>query len=316
MTLSVIIATRTRAAGIERLLALAAAWRRPAGSAEIVVVDNGSTDGTPDVLRAARAASPLPVVLCREETPGLSNARNAGIRAAGGQVLLFTDDDVIPESDWLVAVEDVARRMPHLAFGGRVTPEWQAAPPRWLRTSGPCRIVGGAVVSYDHGDRERECDETMYVPAGACMFFRREAFERHGGFRADLGRVAGEVLSADDSEMFFRLRAAGERILYAPSVRVRHPVDPARMTKAYHRRWYAALGRSNARMDGPTPGARHILGFPGFAIREVLRETSCLLGACVMGPPGARFFRELRLRAALERAREHRRIARARREAS
>lgn len=307
--LSLIICTRNRRGDLGRLLEAAASWEDPGVPWELIVVDNGSTDGTPGAAEAAAKRLGLPLRLVREEAPGHSRARNAGIEAARGGVLVFTDDDAEPQPGWLAAIAEVTRRREHVAFGGRVIPRWVEPPPAWLATEGPYRIVGGAVLSYDHGDRERECDETMYVPVGACMFFRREIVERLGGFRVDLGRQGPELLSADDSEYFFRIREAGQPILYAPSVVVHHPVEPARVTRAYHRRWYRDLGRSYARWRGPSPAGRHLLGFPGFAVRQVAVDAARYAGALFLGGQ-ARFFRELRLRAAVAKAMELRRLSR------
>jgi glycosyltransferase involved in cell wall biosynthesis len=274
-----------------------------------VIVDNGSTDGTTEAATEAGAALRLPLRVVREERPGHTRARNAGLRAVRGDLIAFTDDDVEPEPGWLAAMVEVAARREHLAFGGRVLPRWTAPPPAWICTEGPYRITGGAVLAYDHGDRERECDEAMFVPVGACMFFRREMFDRFGEFREDLGRQGPELLSADDTEIFFRARESGEAVLYCPSVVVHHPVDPERVTRAYHRRWYWDLGRSYARWKGFREG-RTLLGYPGSTLRQVSRDLRAYLGALALGPAEARWFHELRLRAALGQAAEARRLRR------
>jgi glycosyltransferase involved in cell wall biosynthesis len=311
--LSLIICSRNRSSDLRRLLALAPGWDRPGSDWEIIVVDNGSSDGTGEMVAEVAARLDLPARVVREDRPGHSRARNAGIAAATGDLLAFTDDDVEPDPQWLAAMVEVARRRADLAFGGRVLPRWSGPPPAWLVTEGPYRITGGAVLAYDYGDEERECDATMFVPVGACMFFRKEVFERLGGFREDLGRQGAELISADDSEFFFRVRAAGHAVVYAPSVVLHHPVDVARATRAYHRRWYWDLGRSFARWKGVPASSRILFGFQGAALRQVAGDAARYLGALVTGPREARLFRELRLRAALGQAIESRRLLRKRR---
>jgi glycosyltransferase involved in cell wall biosynthesis len=309
--LSLIICTRNRKSDLRRLLTLAPTWDPPGSDWEILVVDNGSSDGTAEMVAEVAARLHLPARVVREERPGHSRARNAGIAAAAGDLLAFTDDDVEPDPAWLAAMVEVARRREEMAFGGRVIPRWSGPPPAWLVTEGPYRITGGAVLAYDYGDQERECDASMFVPVGACMFFRQEVFERLGGFREDLGRQGTELISADDSEFFFRVRGAGLRVVYAPSVVLHHPVDVSRATRAYHRRWYWDLGRSFARWRGVPESSRIFLGFPGAALRQVALDAARYLGALVTGPREARLFRELRLRAALGQALEARRLRRA-----
>lgn len=95
MRLSVVIATRDRAAALERALDSLAA-QTAAGEFEVVVVDNGSADRTPEVARAASAR--LPLMALSEPAPNRGAARNRGIAAARGELVLFVDDDV-----WLPA---------------------------------------------------------------------------------------------------------------------------------------------------------------------------------------------------------------------
>ena len=71
---------------------------------EIVLVDNGSTDDTPDQLRAFAAAAAARVVVHREPRRGASVARNTGVRAATGDIVAFTDADCCPRADWLAAL--------------------------------------------------------------------------------------------------------------------------------------------------------------------------------------------------------------------
>ena len=308
--LSVVICTRNRVRDLRRLLERAGSWWDPGVEWELLVVDNGSTDGTGEMVLSLAGEQGLPARVVREEAMGHSRARNAGIAGARGDVIVFTDDDVEPDPGWIAAVAEVAGRREHRAFGGRVRVRWAEPPPPWLTVAGPYRITGGAVLEYDYGDEERECDDTMFVPVGACMCFRRELFEELGGFREDLGRQGPDLISADDSEMFFRVRGAGYPILYAPSIVVHHPVDPRRATRAYHRRWYWDLGRSYARWKDTGASGRRVLGFPAWTLRSAAIEAGRYLGALLAGPSSARFFRELRLRAALGRVVEGRRLLR------
>ena len=99
----------------------------------------------------------------------------------------------------------------------------------------------------DLGDVSMEC--TLKTPPyGANMAFRREVFERYGGFRTDLGPRGGRVsLLSEDTELCRRVIAAGERVIYFPSLAVEHPVEKARATKRYFRKWYFNYGRSSIR---------------------------------------------------------------------
>jgi glycosyltransferase involved in cell wall biosynthesis len=99
---SVIICTRNRAHDLAGALETIGRLASPAGCAvEVIVVDNASTDHTPQVVEQARRHVPFPLHLLREEQRGLGAARNCGLRAASGEVIAFTDDDCMVSADWL-----------------------------------------------------------------------------------------------------------------------------------------------------------------------------------------------------------------------
>src|SRR5438045_3303997 len=103
-TLSVVVATHNRVDELERMLAgLLAQERRPD---EVIVVDDGSTDSTAAALERHERASRLPLrVIRRPVAAGPATAREDGWRAAGGDLIVFTDDDCVPAPGWLVAAE-------------------------------------------------------------------------------------------------------------------------------------------------------------------------------------------------------------------
>src|SRR5262245_58021394 len=100
--ITVLICTRNRAAQLGHALSSAARMDAPPGVRwELVVVDNGSTDETEQV--ALGYSDRLPVRLVREETPGLSHARNRGVSEARGRYICWTDDDIVLDRNWLAA---------------------------------------------------------------------------------------------------------------------------------------------------------------------------------------------------------------------
>ena len=100
LDVTVIICTRNRALQLASVLDSACKLIVPPGLTwEFVVVDNGSADGTADVV--TRYVDRLPIRCVREETPGLSNARNRGVEAANGEYICWTDDDVVIDPEWL-----------------------------------------------------------------------------------------------------------------------------------------------------------------------------------------------------------------------
>ncbi len=103
--ISLIICTRNRADGLRSCLEYVKKLEFPLAS-EIVIVDNGSTDHTQEVLRHFRnEMNNVPVHIVEQSAPGLSNARNAGVARANGEIIAFTDDDCYPSPDFLTQIQ-------------------------------------------------------------------------------------------------------------------------------------------------------------------------------------------------------------------
>src|SRR6266545_3828623 len=132
--ISLIIPTYNRAALLERALESAVNLDYPPTRYEIVIVDNGSTDATPAVVQNVRDNSAEHNVgYVREERLGLHNARHAGVWAAKGDILIFTDDDATFAPGWLRAYAAAFDTHPEMvAAGGPVRASWEAPPPKWL----------------------------------------------------------------------------------------------------------------------------------------------------------------------------------------
>lgn len=127
---SVIIATRNRAALLAATLSHLARQEVGTTTWEVVVVDNGSVDDTAGVLRSASEA--LPLITLNEPAPGKNKAMNRALAAARGALLLFSDDDVLAEPDWIAEMAAAAGRWPgDDVFGGEVRLAFPDDTPAW-----------------------------------------------------------------------------------------------------------------------------------------------------------------------------------------
>ena len=121
LPVSIIVCTRNRAESLGRTLAaLARLDVSSLPAVELVIVDNGSTDGTAELVRAAAGSFPYPMRLVSCPEKGLSRARNAGVAAARHALILFSDDDCLPEPDWAVRLAEAYGGDPLQVIGGRV----------------------------------------------------------------------------------------------------------------------------------------------------------------------------------------------------
>lgn len=307
--ITVIMITRNRRETLRGALesVLRQAEREPRGW-EIVVVDNGSSDGTAELVKTLCTTSPVPMRAVVEPELGASSARNRGFREAKGELMAFLDDDIRLGDGWISSLRRMAERFPDAAaFGGRVLAEWSQPPPRWLPMSGPYRVQSGAYVAHDFGDEAFGYRRGGIMPLTANCAIRRSAWRKYGGFRTDLDRRGKELLSGGDTEFFRRLVLAGERVIYMPEVIVYHPAFPDRLSKAFMRRWYFHLGRSLVRMDGVPKGSVLWAGAPRYMFRELLEALAqCCVSALTVRMHRL-FFYELRVCSILGRIREARR---------
>lgn len=207
MALSLVICTRNRADSLVRCFDALERAAVPC-DCEVVVVDNGSTDRTAEVVAAFQGAAGYPVVAVGEAWPGLSRARNRGVAAASGGIVAFTDDDCAVAPDYFAAML--------AAFGdpgiGYVTGRVELASPDLGHTA-----VNERTAPYElpaHG----------YVRTGrvlgANMAFRREVLAAIGGFDEVLG--SGTPFPVEDCDAAARASAASWRGRYDPAVVVCH----------------------------------------------------------------------------------------------
>ena len=174
--ISVLIATRNRGPELETQLRSFGTIEPPDGGWELLVIDNGSSDGTAPILQRVAAEGRLPLRALSEPRRGKSRALNLAVPAARGDLLAFTDDDAVVQPQWLRAFERAAARHPEaIGFAGRAPAEGGPAP-AWH-----------GIVNYEHGDLDFEIKPFETPPPGVNFAFRRRAFERYGLFREDLG---------------------------------------------------------------------------------------------------------------------------------
>jgi len=199
--LSVVIPFYDAAETLPRCLDAIFAQRFPRDEYEVVAVDNNSTDGSADIVRRYRD-----VVLLREEKAGAYAARNSGVAAARGEILVFTDPDCIPDADWLSRIwAAMAPGETEVVIGGYVLPERSSAVRLLL-------LYENTKDSFVFGTDIPE----LYYAHTNNMAVRRSTFERFGPF----------VERRRGSDTIFVRRVVATLpcsvVRYDPSVRVEH----------------------------------------------------------------------------------------------
>ena len=305
MRFSVVIPTFNRANDLRKTLVSVAALT-PSVAWEVIVVDNNSTDDTRQVVDDEKATFPVELRYLFEPEQGRSAALNAGIRAARGEVIATTDDDVELQSDWLDKAGEALETLQCDYVGGKVLPIWPAARPEWIPDHGGKQWAVIALLDYGP-DPVPFFTLAHRVPIGVNMAFRRTAFERAGMWSNRVGRKKGTLLGQEVREWMLRARDAGLRGCYAPTMVVRHVIQRERLSKAYFRRWFYWNGVSRALMyrdawiDMQAPESTeldfsrvpHIFGVPRFFYRKAPRELKRALVSRWHGDRAASFDAEL-----------------------
>ena len=217
--MSVILPVRDRRALLRRCLDALAA--QSFGDFEVVVVDDGSTDGSGDEAECDEASG-RPVRVLRTPSVGAVAARSAGVRAARADVLAFTDSDCVPSPGWLAAGVGAIRAGAAVALG----PTWPVSPVRPL-------------------ERSLASDGRDGLYATSNVFYARQAFEAAGGFdpsagdrlRFRPGRTLGGTGFGEDTLLAWRVVRAGGGSCVCPEAVVHHHVFGADAADSLRRAW-------------------------------------------------------------------------------
>ncbi len=212
LPVSIIVCTRNRAESLGRTLAaLARLDVSSLPAVELVIVDNGSTDGTAELVRAAAGSFPYPMRLVSFPEKGLSRARNAGVAEARHALILFTDDDCLPEPDWAVRLAEAYGGDQLQVIGGRVVDVAEGETPGL--TPPPADPRGA--------ERLDRLERTPLFMIGANFSFGSAVVSRIGLFDPRLG--AGTPLhAAEETDFVYRAFRAGIPVRYDPSAVVWH----------------------------------------------------------------------------------------------
>lgn len=291
--LSLIIATYNRAAQLVETLRSVAAQDAPCEVWECVVVNNNAQDDTEERFAAFAAEHPtLHLRMVREERQGLSYARNRGIAESRGELIAIIDDDERIVSGFVGAYIAFFDTRPEAsAAGGPIVAEYPAGRPAWMSRWTEAPIAN----PMDFGPRVRLFPAGR-IPGGGNMALRRSALGRVGLFDPTLGRVGGRLVGGEESDLFERLRRAGERPWYVPGAVMFHIIPPEKLTDDYFRRLSRNVGLSQ-RLRAELPGGQ---GLAALRLRELGKWGATLFLLLAMRPCRAR--RLLRMRLEISRA--------------
>jgi glucosyl-dolichyl phosphate glucuronosyltransferase len=243
MRVTVAICTHNRSQLLDETLARMVEMRIPPGlSWELLVVLNACTDTSRQV--AESYSRSLPVTALEDPVPGLSHARNQAVSNAGGDYLIWTDDDVLVSAEWLEAYTAMFSLHPDSSiFGGPIHPLFPGRPPQWLvhvylnvSVAFALRDLGSLAIPLD--------PSSGAIPLGA-NYAIRTAEQRRFLYDLRLGRTPTSLNGGEEVSVMKSMLLAGHTGWWVPDAIVQHYIPSHRQTLSYLRSYYYAAGKNN-----------------------------------------------------------------------
>jgi glucosyl-dolichyl phosphate glucuronosyltransferase len=265
--ITVAICTYNRSDLLERTFDRMQELAVPAGSEwELLVVNNACTDDTDAVL--GRWTGRLPLRRVFEPKPGQSAARNCALREGRGDLILWTDDDVLVDREWMRALTRGLRTQATDLVFGRSVPHWLGEVPNWFSP-----LHHGRFAILDYGDEPFVATDLSRTFYGLNFGAVRDTLRRLGGFDESVGFGPDGGMGGDDLDLFRRALAAQLRMLYVPEAVVEHMIPAARGTKAFYRqRVESSVPREYDLLHEHFPGVPWVAGLPRFLFRQAAAD--------------------------------------------
>src|ERR1700722_13369062 len=238
-----LLSTKNRAEILREVLEAYGRLRVPVSGWKLVVIDNGSTDQTQEVL--ASFANSLPLESIYEPRPGKNLALNKGLGYVEGDLVVLTDDDAFPDADWLICLRKAADERPTFAmFGGVVLPRGAVSPPPWVRWArlGPTYTVSD--LSLSEGPIE------PHHIFGPNMAVRASVFTEGIRFDSTIGPRDSNYAMGSETELVLRLQERGHKAWFVQGAVVEHYIRKEQLEKSWVLRRAVRFGRGQYRLYG------------------------------------------------------------------
>ncbi|MBV7534770.1 glycosyltransferase [Duganella sp. sic0402] len=279
------MATRNGSATLPKVLDAYCRLIVPADGWRLLIVDNGSNDGTAELLAAY--ASRLPLQVLHEPQAGKNRALNQALQAItveAGALYIFTDDDATPSPDWLLQWQACAIDNPaYSVFGGTILPDWEAPPPPWLQPLIPTGLT--------YGLTSPSLPDGPVFPGlvwGANMAIRPAVFAAGHRFDTCIGPNGADYAMGSETEFTRRLALAGYPAWFCGAPKVAHQIRVHQVRIDYILRKAGRFGRGKYRQEQAGKFAER-LGVPRWMLRRYLVELGSLGLAMASGDIGRKF---------------------------
>lgn len=235
--ITIAICSYNRRAYLEDTLKDVNAFQAKQGDAEVVVINNNSTDDTAAMLEGFKWTSPLALRTFIETKQGLSHARNRAIDEARAPYVLFLDDDIYAEPEFLSLWLANLQRHPQLTgAGGRIKVHFDGENPHWFPP------IIHSILGHHYPYRKAKPYTGRAYPFGGNMLIKKEWFSDHGNFNPELGRKGKVLGAAEEKDIFTQMKSENAEIWFFPECLLKHRIGTSRLSKDYVMRQGFGLG--------------------------------------------------------------------------
>lgn len=251
MEISVIIPTRNRCDVLAKALEAVSNQTFSQEQFEVIVVDNGSTDNTQQVVESFKNKIQN-IQYVYDETPGLHVGRHQGFKHANSEILVYADDDSFGFPSWLDGIYDSFQNKDVVLVGGKDLPKYESNPPFWILEKwyqvceyGHCMPELSLI---DFGENIKEIPS--YFVYGCNFAIRKSIIEQAGGFHPD-GMPFELIQYRGDGETYISryIEEHGLKTIYNPRASIYHLVPTSRMTIDYFKKRAFCQGVEMSYMD-------------------------------------------------------------------
>ena len=239
MFVSIIIPTYNRSHLIGITLESLIHQTYPKDKFEIIVVNNHSTDNTASIVHEWELNSNGLVKYYFESRQGSHFARNGVVKYAKGDLLYFTDDDMIADENLLVELVGVFKNEQVGSATGRVLPHWEIEPPKWIKKY----CTNGWLSLYDMKDELFISDDDFGV-FSCHQAVKKDVFVKAGGYNPDI--VNGEWLGDNETGLNLKIKSLGYKFAFVRSSITNHIIPPTRMTQSYLNKRFGNQGNCDS----------------------------------------------------------------------
>lgn len=281
--LTIAFCTFKRVNRLEKLVAELRAQNCPVPF-DILAINNNSPDNTLEILDGLKTQPGAALHIVTETAPGIVPARNRALtEAKDSDILVFIDDDELPQPGFIAAAYDAIANEGAQCAGGRIDVDFSPhARPKWLDDE-----VAGFLGRLDHGRSPFWIDDNQTPVWSGNIAYSMAFFRAHPMLRfdANYNREGEGVGGGEDAMMLHALLALDARIRYRPDMAVWHSVDGWKLKRRYFLKLHYQAGLRKAQFGMPDFPAR-ILGMPPFMLRQLFNHCLKTIGLFFTGKPG------------------------------